>query len=260
MFHLRAKLPRGPRTPHSEAATRKSGNRGHHPPNPGYSPLPVPRTTKKCSKDTGRLPARRRGAGGGRTSLRGSGTAGSPTPRGAGRGGSPQPSNSNLASRGPRNLAAAGAPGRSLARPRSAAPTSRPAAAAAQPGAGPSPATVATAACGGGGAAPPQPDGSGEQSGGGANFFRCLLRAPSGDYLQKRVRSFWRESARASVRVPVPERELSEASRTSHGPARPPPARPFLPPSLPVPSPGRRAGGRGARAGARGPRGACREL
>lgn len=33
-----------------------------------------------------------------RTSLRGSGTAGLPTPRGAGRGGSPQPSDSNLAS------------------------------------------------------------------------------------------------------------------------------------------------------------------
>ncbi|XP_027281675.1 translation initiation factor IF-2-like [Cricetulus griseus] len=110
-----------------------------------------------------------------------------------------------------------------------------------------------------GGAAPPQPDGSGEQSGGGgANFFRCLLRAPSGDYLQRRAQSLWRKSTRASVRVPVPEQELSEASRTSQDPARPlaraPSSRsPSLPSRL-------QAGGRGAGArgrGRAGPAGSC---
>lgn len=155
-----------------------------------------------------------------------------------------QPRDSNLASARTAELGRAGAPGR----PRSTAPTSRPAAAAAQPRAGPSPAAVAAAAaCGGGGAAPPQPDGSGEQSGsggGGANFFRCLLRAPSSDYLQRRARLFWRKSARASVRVPEQEPARLHAPRTNP-PARAPSS---CPPSRPVSrpeggGPGRAGGG-----------------
>lgn len=172
--------------------------------------------------------------------------------------GHPQPRDSNLASARTAELGRAGAPGR----PRSTAPTSRPAAAAAQPRAGPSPAAAAVAACGGGGAAPPQPDGSGEQSGGGggANFFRCLLRAPSSDYLQRRARLFWGKSARASVRVPEQEPARLRAPRTNPPAARAPSS---CPPSLP-PVPSRlEAGGRGAgargrgRAARAGPAGSC---
>lgn len=164
-------------------------------------------------------------------------------PEGWGAVGHPQPRDSNLASARTAELGRAGAPGR----PRSTAPTSRPASAAAQPRAGPSP---AAAACDGGGAAPPQPDGSGEQSGGGgggggANFFRCLLRAPSSDYLQRRARLFWRKSARASVRVPEQEPARLHAPRTNPPAARAPSS---CPPSRPVSrpeggGPGRAGGG-----------------
>lgn len=259
MFHLRAKLPRGLRTPHSEAATRKSGNRGHHPPNPGYSPLPVPRTTKKCSKNTGRLPARRRGAGGGRTSLRGSGTAGSPTPRGAGRGGSPQPSDSNLASRGPRNLAAAGAPGRSPAR---GAPPRLPA----QPRPPPSPARVRVPPP----SPPPRavgegprhlsPTGRENKAAAARTFFGVCSALPQATTYRSGFGRFG-ESRRAPASA-SPSR--SGSSARLHGPRTVPPARRPRAPSSRPPSPSRlQAGGRGAgargrgRAARAGPAGSC---
>lgn len=257
------KLPRGTRTTWSEAATGKPQGSQET----GVTILQTPDTRPFQPQDQEKSAAKNRegslhGAAGGRISLRGS-WGGKWVPEGQGAVGHQQqqqqqpPRYSNLASARTAELGRAGAPGR----PRSTAPTSRPAAAAAQPRAGPSPAAAAVAvaaACGGGGAAPPQPDGSGEQSGdggggGGANFFRCLLRAPLQRLLTE-AGSAVLEGVGARQR-PRPGAGASEASRASHEPARPAARAPSsCPPSRPVSRPEGGGPGRAARAG---PAGSC---
>lgn len=152
--------------------------------------------------------------------------------------------------RGPRNLAAAGAPGRSPAR---RAPPRLPA----QPRPPPSPARVRVPPP----SPPPPPRAVGEgprhlsptgrenKAAAARTFFGVCSALPQATTYRSGFGRFG-ESRRAPASA-SPSR--SRSSARLHGPytvppaRRPPPARPFLPPSLPVPSPGRRAGGRGAR-------------
>lgn len=249
-FQFRAKLPGGTRTTWSEAATGKPKGSQET----GVTILQTPDTRpfqpqdqEKCSKEPGRLPARRSGR---QDEFAGLGK--SRSPRARARWVTRSRATPTWPRRGPRNLAAPappaarGAPPRLPAQPR---PPPSPVRVRVPPLPPPPPRAV------GEGPRHLSPTGRENKAAAARTFFGVCSALPQRLLTEAGSAAVGRVGARQR---PRPGAGASEASRASHEPARRP--RPFLLPSLPsrLEAGGRGAGARGrGRAARAGPAGSC---